>query len=86
MPLFDFECCKCKKKFESIENQEVNEVTCECGYIAKRIFPTTPANFKLGYNPKTDICDWDGNTTQYYRQYNEAKDRGENVRLPEEGE
>jgi hypothetical protein len=37
----------------------------------------------LKYNPKKDICDWDGNTSQYYRLYNEAKDRGENVRLPE---
>lgn len=86
MPLFDFKCCKCKKEFESIENQEVTEVICECGYIAKRVFPKKAANFNLKYNPKTDICDWSGNTTQYYRKYNEAKERGENVRLPEEGE
>jgi hypothetical protein len=26
---------KCGKEFESIEKQEVNEVICECSYIAK---------------------------------------------------
>jgi hypothetical protein len=40
----------------------------------------------LTYNPKKDMCDWDGNQSQYYRSYNEAKERGEDVRLPEEGE
>jgi DNA-directed RNA polymerase subunit RPC12/RpoP len=42
MPLFDFKCCKCGKEFESIEKQEVNEVICECSYIAKRIFLQRP--------------------------------------------
>jgi hypothetical protein len=45
-----------------------------------------PRSVELKYDPKKDICDWDGNTSQYYRAYNEAKDRGENVRLPERGE
>lgn len=83
MPLYDFKCCKCGKEFESIENQEVTEILCECNYIANRIFPKTAPRHDLKYNPKTDVCDWDGNTSQYYRLYNEAKDRGEKVSLPE---
>jgi len=83
MPLYDWKCCKCKMEFESIENQEVNEVICKCGYIAKRIFPKAAPRHDLKYDPKKDICDWDGNTSQYYRLFNEARDRGENVRLPE---
>lgn len=87
MPLFDFKCKKCGNEFESLEKQNVNECICpKCSYISHRIFPTTPPKVDLKYNPRTDVCDWDGNTSQYYRLYNEAKDRGEKVRLPEEGE
>ena len=87
MPLFDFLCETCRNEFESIEKQEVQEKKClNCGHMAKRVFPRKPSRFNLSYNPEKDICDWEGNTSQYYRLYNEAKDRGENVRLPEKGE
>lgn len=86
MPIYDFKC-DCGNQFDSIEKQSVKKVTCpKCNGKAKRIFPTKPSSFNLSYNPKTDVCDWDGNTSQYYRLYNEAKSRGENVRLPENGE
>lgn len=86
VPIFNFEC-KCGNVFESIEKQAVTMIDCPiCRKKAKRIFPIKPPSFNLKYNPKTDVCDWDGNKSQYYRQYNEAKQRGENVRLPEAGE
>lgn len=86
MPIYDF-LCDCGYRFDSIEKQSIKTVTCpECDGKAKRIFPTKGPKINLQYNPKTDICDWDGNTSQYYRLYNEAKERGENVRLPEDGE
>jgi putative FmdB family regulatory protein len=88
MPLYDFECPHCKNEFEYLaKNSIIKYAKCpECGMKAKKIFCATGQNFNLKYNPKSDICDWDGNSSQYYRAYNEAKGRGENVRLPEDGE
>lgn len=88
MPIFDMECEKCKKKIEvlTFSVREVINKRCECRGEFKKIFPIKSPNFNLKYDPKKDICDWEGNTSQFYRLYNEAKERGENVRLPEKGE
>lgn len=89
MPIFDLECNKCKKSKEVITtsiNEKIIYEKCECGGMFKKTFPKKSPNFNLKYNPKSDVCDWNGNTSQYYRLYNEAKERGENVRLPEKGE
>jgi putative FmdB family regulatory protein len=86
MPIYDFEC-SCGYEFDAIAKTDQKYCKCpECGKKAKVVFPKGAPRFDLKYNPKTDIADWDGNTSQYYRLYNEAKDRGENVRLPEESE
>jgi putative FmdB family regulatory protein len=83
VPIYDFKCEHCGI-FDSIEKTDTDIAKCpKCGKTSKRIFPTKSPRFNLTYNPKTDICDWQGNTTQYYRLYNEAKERGENVELPE---
>jgi len=86
MPIYDFSC-PCGNEFDSLEKHNVKKVKCpKCGQDAKRVFPKKGTRFDLKYDPKSDICDWSGNTSQYYRLYNEAKSRGENVRLPEKGE
>lgn len=82
----DWQCENCGVIFEDWTRANVKINACkECFHDCHKIFLKAPT-FELKYNPKSDICDWDGNTSQYYRKYNEAKDRGENVRLPEEGE
>jgi putative FmdB family regulatory protein len=88
MPLYDFECQECEHRFEYLAmNNLVRFATCpKCGEKCKKVFSAEGQTLNFTYNPKTDICDWGGNTSQYYRLYNEAKDRGENVRLPDEGE
>jgi putative FmdB family regulatory protein len=84
MPIFDFDCDDCGNKFESIEKFNVKTVICpNCGEKAKRVFPRSAPKFELLYDPKKDKVDWNGNTSQYYRLYNEAKERGEKVSLPE---
>jgi len=88
MPIYDFVCLECNHKFEYLSKSvTIKHIECpKCGMKSKKVFSAKGQNFNLKYNPKTDMCDFDGNTTQYYRAYNEAKERGENVRLPEEGE
>ena len=84
MPLYDYDCKKCGNEFESIEKFNSKGAICpDCGYIAKRVFPRTAPRFELTYDPKKDKVDWDGNSSQYYRLYNEARDRGEKVSLPD---
>ena len=86
MPIYDFKC-DCGNEFDNIVRLGTTSNICsECGRTAYKIFPKKSPRFDLKYNPKSDMVDWDGNTSQYYRAYNEAKGRGENVRLPEEGE
>jgi len=85
--MFDWKCDHCNHEFESMQKDDVAIISCpKCKNDSYRIFPKKAPNFNLTYNPKTDKVDFDGNTSQYYRLYNEAKARGENVRLPEEGE
>jgi predicted nucleic acid-binding Zn-ribbon protein len=85
--MFDWECEHCGLTFERAEKPSISIVTCpKCEHDSFKIFPQKAPNFDLTYDPKKDMVDWDGNQTQYYRAYNEAKDRGENVRLPEDGE
>ena len=82
----DWECEHCGEIFEKWVDSRIKIVTCpKCQGNSYKIITKAPS-IELKYNPKTDICDWKGNTSQYYRLYNEAKDRGENVRLPEKGE
>ncbi len=41
-------------------------------------------SFELKYDNKKDMCDWNGETSQYWRAYNDAKARGENVKPADE--
>lgn len=84
IPLYEYICDDCCLHIEAIEfGKEIDEPhDCPgCDVEMRRAIPLP--YFKLKYDPKKDICDWHGNTTQYYRQYKEAKERGENVRIPE---
>jgi len=43
-------------------------ICAKCGKgILKRMVPGQ-MTFELKYNNKTDMCDWDGNTSQYWNQ------------------
>jgi putative FmdB family regulatory protein len=79
MPIYDCYCEKCG--YETEQWKKINENLDLCpkcsGKMKKKL---TCSHFKLNYNPKTDICDWQGNTSQYYRQVNEARRHGENVK------
>ena len=82
MPIYDFECGKCYNKFDAIVKLNAKSTVCKCGYIAKKVFPKSAPRFNLSYNPKSDICDWDGNTTRFYDEYKKMKADGKNPRIP----
>ena len=89
MPIFDYKC-ECGYEEEKIvldmDSHKYEFMCPKCGRHSLKKQFSAGASFTLKYNPLTDKCDWDGNTTQYYRSYNEAKEKGEKVRIPEKGE
>jgi putative FmdB family regulatory protein len=83
MPLFEYECPKCKAFFEWIAKfDEVVKCPLCFDVDAVKVFPTSSPSFKLVYNNKTDMCDWDGNTSQYWTKYKEMKAEGKKPRIP----
>jgi putative FmdB family regulatory protein len=81
MPLYDLKCDKCKivKEDVMLKISEVPETACpECNELMTKVVSTP--NFKLSYDNKTDICDWQGNTSQYWKSYKDAKAEGKDVR------
>ncbi len=75
MPLYDFECDKCKLQFEAIAKFE-EEIKCPVCFdeIAKQLPPQGKSpSFKLVYNPQKDIVDWDGNKTRFWDDWKKDK-------------
>lgn len=81
MPWVDIICWDCKIIKEDCKipyGEQPKEICPECGkqMTKKPDF----GSFELKYNNKTDMCDWSGETSQYWRAFKEAKGRGENVK------
>jgi putative FmdB family regulatory protein len=81
MPLYEYVCDNCGHYEERLEfGSEVDrEHVCpSCKTEMNRL--VSLCKFKLEYNNKTDICDWNGNSSHYWNDYKEAKARGEDVK------
>lgn len=80
-PIHDLICNDCLIIKEDVMLKVGEEVTLKCPECCK-VMQKKPdfGSFELKYNNKTDVCDWAGNTSQYYRAYNEAKAKGEKVK------
>jgi putative FmdB family regulatory protein len=84
MPMYDYQCDKCKMVKEIIVSYEDDIMTvCDtCGGVMMRLFPTGQS-FKLVYNNQTDMCSWgdDGYASScYWNEVKEARARGEKVK------
>jgi putative FmdB family regulatory protein len=73
MPIYDYKC-ECGVLSERVVKQsDINNQKCpRCDKIMEQQFPNT-MNFKLVYNNKTDLCDWAGNTSQYWEATKKQK-------------
>jgi putative FmdB family regulatory protein len=81
MPIYEYRCVDCGNVDEKLEfGSEVNkEHFCSsCGKPSDRI--VSKCRFELVYNNKTDMCDWQGNTSMYWNDYKKSKENGEKVK------
>lgn len=81
MPIFDIVCNDCKviKEDVMLKAGETPTTACpECGELMTK--KPDFGSFELKYDNKTDMCDWNGETSRYWKDYKEAKARGENVK------
>lgn len=85
MPLIDIICWDCKIIKEDVRlkyDEQVTETCPDCGKtMTKKV---AFGSFELKYNNKTDMCDWAGETSQYWKAFNEARGRGEDVKPADE--
>lgn len=83
--IVDIICWECKilKKDVWLDYREQPKEVCpDCGkQMTKKI---DFGSFELKYNNKTDMCDWTGETSQYWKDFNDARARGENVKPADE--
>jgi predicted nucleic acid-binding Zn ribbon protein len=79
MPLYDFYCEKCGIEELDVLCKSSDGIVCKsCIKPMKRRCNCT--HFKLTYNNKTDMCDWQGNSSNYWKDVKAAKERGEKVK------
>ena len=85
MPIYIVKCQKCNKE-EEVLTLRISEIIpdCECGGKRIIIAPSGKSpSFKLLYDNKKDIVDWDGNRSTYYDEYKKQKAEGKDVRIAE---
>ena len=85
MPLFDYACSACGLEFEWLAKfDEVVKCPICWDEDAIKLPPQGKSpSFKLIYNNKTDMVDWDGNRSQYWDSYKKMKAEGKKPRIPE---
>ncbi len=86
MPIYDYVCKKCGE-FDQLAKFD-EKVRCPvCNKIAKKIICQTAPSFTLKFNPKTDMCDFDGNRSRYWDDWKKLSPaEKKKQRIPEKGE
>lgn len=77
----DIICLDCKIIKEDVRlayKEKPTEICPECG--KQMTVKPDLGSFELKYDNRHDMCDWTGETSQYWKAFKEAKGRGENVK------
>lgn len=85
MPIYNVQCKKCKKEEEVLTLRVGEKIpNCECGGKRKILAPTGKSpSFKLVYDNKTDMVDWDGNRSTYYDAWKAIpKEKRKDYKIP----
>ena len=85
LKIFDYQCETCNEIFELIieSNEKGSDEICpKCNSSNVKQLPASPI-FKLIFNQKRDMADWNGNTNHFYDQYKKDKENGKKVELPD---
>ena len=81
MPIYDYNC-KCGHKEEKLVFCCADSQACpECGALMEKQFPKG-TRFNLKYDNKTDMCDWDGNTSRYWDDVRKQKKEEGKITMP----
>jgi len=79
MPLYDFYCEKCGAERIDVLCSLTDGVMCDKCYTSMQR-KCNCKHFRLDYNNKTDMCDWAGNSSNYWNDVKSARERGEKVK------
>ena len=75
-PLYDFTCV-CGNEIEVLCKMDEGVVCSKCLKPMKRV--CNCRHFKLVYDNKRHVCDWSGNSSNYWNDVKAARARGEDV-------
>jgi len=82
MPIFEYVCACGYQDERLVKRDEMEDQKCpKCSKLMDRQFPDT-FRFKLVYNNKTDMCDWQGNTSQYWNDVKKQKEKEGKITMP----
>lgn len=71
--LLDFNCPNCNEDDELYiyPRDSENQICSKCN--CKLVLKGSCTNYELKYDPKRDVCDWSGNTSQYWSKVKEER-------------
>jgi hypothetical protein len=79
MPIYDYRCPKCgEEKIDVYAKYEDVRLCDKCK--EQMVKNCNCSHFKLVYNNKTDMCSWQGESSQYWMEYKKQKAEGKNVK------
>jgi putative FmdB family regulatory protein len=81
MPIYDVYCEKCgHEEIDVYMNVNDDNPICPLCRL-EMVRAANTGHFKLLYDPKKDLVDWDGNRSRYYDEYKKQKAEGKDVRI-----
>jgi putative FmdB family regulatory protein len=81
IPIFEYRCTVCNNVDEKLEfgnEMDQDHICSKCNKPSEKIVSTS--RFELKYNNKTDMCDWQGNTSMYWNDVKKQQAAGMDVK------